>query len=263
MQIVLPDTPGWSAAHASNAEWGSTAIIAKRRYVRSGASADASDPEEVRTGDVVETRSVGGDDTVIIARESELAFFKTRADVLALGWAGVPAGAVTGASLSLNGVERRRFAGLDARALDPVNLFGYEPRRTRIPGGYDMATFTFAGQGGALFQSARRSGGWTLPNTALTLTGAQRIEVAVTTAAGTETVADVTLTLPAVTATPFVWEGGSNKPAYWCRRADVPLVADTITLTEADVTVLWRGALPLADAPLADIRQVTLKEVTP
>lgn len=258
MDLTLPESPGWSGMHLVNDDWGNIAVIVKREWVIAGGNTTpASDPKGVVVTDEVSTQVIDGDDTMVIEREAETALFKTRADVLFLGIGTTQAPLIDSAELRLNGATRRRFTRSGDG--DPINLFGYEPRPLRVPG-YKPETFDYRTQGANLFWSARRSNGFSVPSSALNLAGPQSVEVTTTTD-GTETVEKAfDVDLPGITATPFVWEGGSNKPAYWCKRPALALLADTLTVDGDMVSVVWRGALPLASYPAADLRRIDIKE---
>jgi len=215
-EIVLPETDGWGATHLVNGDWGRIGVIAKRAYAVSGGVATPSRmPEDIVVTDTVAPDATDGEDLPVIRREAETALFKAQGDVLYLGrGTETPAsdgGQVTAASITLAGAERRRYArGSDGA--DPVNLFGYEPRSKRVPG-FDPDTFNYAAHGAALFRSARRSAGFSVPVDTLLPTGTLTAQVTVQSAGTTDTLATFDITLPPLTATPFVWEGGSNAPA--------------------------------------------------
>jgi hypothetical protein len=271
MEFTLPDSPGWSAMHLVSGDWGNIAIIAKREYEVSGSSAAPRDDlDGFVLVDTVDGTAVDEADRPIIRCEAETALFKTRGDVFYLGrGTEVPdgnGGIIDTAEFKVNGTVRRRFTrtGVPAQT-DPRNLFGYQSRLGRLNPPYDPETFDYASDGDELFWSARRGGSFQIPVTARNFEGSAAISVE---SVSPETEADVdaevivafSMTIPTVTATPFVWEGGSNAPANWCRRAPETLRADTITVDGARVSVLWRGSLALSGTPAADLRRIDLKE---
>lgn len=275
MEIILPDGPGWSALHLVSADWGSSAVIVKREWRITGQTTVSYAPgagealEGVIMADTVTMRDVAGTEVQIIAREAETALFKSYTDILFLGRgteARDPDGQdVSSAFLRVGGVTRRTYARPAAQHRDPVNLFGYEPRANRITGDIVPGAFDYAGTAPSLFRSARRSNGYAIPNPAFALSGALEIAVSTRNAAMTtddpdHPVAEVSVQVPDVTAQAFVWEGGANAPANWCRRAPRAMVADTLTVGLDRVSVLWRVALPLAEMPAADLRRIDVKE---
>lgn len=272
MEFRLPDSNGWSAMHLVSDDWGNIALIVKREYAMSGGAAEPRKGilEGFIVADTVDPDAVDEHDRPIIRREAETALFKHRADLIYLG-RGTEApdargGIIDSAEIKLNGQARRRFTrSMAAPEFDPVNLFGYHPRQSRLSRPYDPDTFDYASDGIDLFWSARRSSVFQVIGTAPDFEGAAAISVeTVSPETPTNVDADIlaafSMTIPTVTATPFVWEGGSNKPANWCRRAPLRLEADTITINGGLVSVLWRGALPLQHYPAADLRRVDLKE---
>lgn len=266
MEFVLPKTLGWSAMHLVNKDWGNIAVIVKREYqVSAGKAIPKAVSEGLVLTDTVAMREIAGQNTLVISREAETALFKTKSDILYLG-RGTQANdssdnKIISARLSLNGSDRRTYIRGGSQDIDPINLFGYEPRTTRIAGGYDQATFSFPDQGDDLFHSTRRSMGYAVPSAVLNLSGVLQIKVSTHSFGGDDTLADFILALNKVSAIPFVWEGGLNKPAYWCKRTALALTADTITINANQLSVIWRGQLPLANHPAADLRRITLKEV--
>lgn len=270
MDLTLPDSTGWSGMHLVNKDWGSIAVIVKREWVIEGGSTTPADTVAgIVVADVVSIHDIDGEDTLVIEREAETALFKTRKDVLYLSSSTETPDAqgkqIITASLFVNDTERRRFTRGGATSTDPVNLFGYEPRTTRIAGGYDAETFDFPTEGAALFWSARRSDGFSVFGTDWDLSGSITLRVEsrnadMDPADDPLALPEVTVDLPDITATPFVWEGGSNTPAHWCKRPALALVADTLTLDGDRVSAIWRGALPLASHPAADLRRIDIKE---
>ena len=270
MQFTFPPSPGWSALHLSNADWGSIAVIVKQEWrLSSGALGPDLNPEGIVLTDTVDLHEIDGQDMQIIHREADTALFKTRTDVFYVGRgtevADVDGREVSSASLSVGGVTRRMYQRSGAATVDPINLFGFENRINRIPGGYNPESFSFPAQGGLLFWGARRSLGFSVTGTNWPLTGTQRVEI---TTRNADMEADdpshillgFDLTVPGLSMTPFVWEGGSNAPSNWCRRAAQSLTPDTLTIDGNRVSVIWRGALPLLTTPVADLRRIDLKE---
>lgn len=251
MEIVLPEGPGWSAMHLADRNWGATALIVKREHDVTGRAAT---PRAAQEGIVLSDTLIEGDPRAIIVREAETALFKARPEALRLGYG---TGGVVQAQMRVSGtVHRTLVAGA---VQDPVNLFGFEPRTNRV-GGFDPDGFDYDADGPALFRSARRTEGWSVPADAA-LAGDVRVEVTVTGADGGGPVMldDVTVRIPRLVVTPFVWEGRRNDPAYWCRRAPTEMTADTLILTGPRLHLIWRAALPMDVHPPADLRRVVLK----
>ena len=265
MELVLPESEGWAGMHLMNAEWGNIGVIAKRTYAVSGNTATEAPAEDIVITDTLEPAAQDGEDNPVIRREAETALFKSHGDVLYLG-RGTEAldsdnALIDEATITVNGQERRRYARGGPVSVDPVNLFGYEPRTKRISGGYDPDTFDFATDGAALFRSARRSIGYSVPVSSKLPSGTLDVTVTTQSPGATDTLADFVIMLPAVQATAFVWEGGRNDPPNWCKRSAIALEADTMTISGATVTVVWRGKLSLSAVPIADLRRLTLREV--
>ncbi|MEL7097509.1 MAG: hypothetical protein AAGM84_01650 [Pseudomonadota bacterium] len=262
MEIRVPQTGGWTALHLMNAAWGHIGVIAKRAYAVANGAATPAAPQEIIVTDTVDPAATDGEDFPVIRREAETALFKAQGDVLFLGRgteAADSSGAqITSASLRVAGAQRRRYTR-QPDAADPVNLFGYEPRTKRVPG-YDPDTFSFAASGAALFRSARRSAGFSVPVSTLLPTGSAQVEVTTQSAGTTDTLTAFEITMPPLTATPFVWEGGTNTPSNWCKRAPLQLVPDTMTIEGDLVSVLWRGKLALSAVPAADLRRLKIEE---
>lgn len=278
MEFLLPNSPGWSAMHLMNAEWGKIALIVKREYLLDsgqGTLTPRDDVEGLIVADTIEPTITDDEDRPVVRRGADLALFTAHADLIYLG-VGTEALDPHGvrfdtAAFRVDGVARRSFTRPSpAFAPDPVNLFGYHPKADRLSPPYDPATFDFAAQGASLFRAARRDGGYSVSNGLPALAGDLDIRVE-TTSSGSDTdpftgdvipdvVAEFSLSVPDMVAIPFVWEGGKNSPAYWCRRAPVALKADTLTIEGDRVSLIWRGALPLSEVPAPDLRQVNIQE---
>lgn len=262
MELILPQSQGWSALHVAAEAWGHIAVIAKRRYTVAGGIATPAAAAPVLVADEYDPL------TKTIKREGELALFKTQLDWHFLGASamnGAWGGWAKTASFSVNGVEVVRFNRPfedESEWADAVNLFGFEPRDRRVTPALDLSTTDpkdVVFDGAALFHATRRSDGFV----ATEMSPLPRdIDATVSSIRG-ETSTEhgrASLHIPDVFMQAFVWEGGPDNKAFWCARAKVALVLDTFTMDATSVEVLWRGRLAMATHPLADLRQIVLKE---
>jgi hypothetical protein len=271
MDIALPATPGWSAMHLiEDQDWHQIAVIAKREYdVAGGAATAADDPDGVLMADDFNSAVAN------IRVESDIALRKTMVDwhFLDLSTGSGPwTGRIDTAALTVNGSVRVSFAkrsSVDPNrevVIDPDNLFGYEPRSDRITLSNSTDpdviadSFDFDAQTPGLFRSTRRSDGFVAGPSTLPLPQTLDVTVSTTTAGTTTNVMTLGMTVPQLTATAFLYEGGPDKAAFWCRRDPVPMVADTLTLTTTRAAILWRTALSIATHPVADLRMILIEE---
>jgi hypothetical protein len=269
MEMILPHTDGWSAIHLIEKGWGHIAVIVKRewRVASDGSTTPRSHPDSLILAEQVQMSQIDGEEVLVIVREAETALLKHSVDLHLLGigteWKDETGSEIDRARLTLNGEICCTYQRQTDAGIDPVNLFGFEPRPARID---TSQPFNFADHAPALFRSMRRSGDYLSASPPPNLAGIQQMQVTTTSNLGGspehhETVADCRVDVPVLEMHPFVWEGGRNDPPYWCHRPAQTLLADTLILSGDILSVLWRAALPLSDYPAADLRRLEIKEV--
>ena len=269
MEVTLPTSNGWSAMPLLDTNWGKVGAVAKRVYVWTAQGAKAaSTPVPIRQADEVD-----GPTGTILA-EAEMALFKTFAD---WHFRGSPVG-VANTPGALNAAEIRTGATVRVRFVHPIlptpadsfNMFGFEPHGWRYrtltnPDGIPALPFSFAADGPFIFCATRRSEGYARVNDIAALPATMAISVQTHQGATPATPLSKTLTLPVLTLRAWHHEGGPDKPAYWCSRATLTMVPDTLVLSLTGAEVLWRAvfALPvpaLPDKPLGDLRRLSIEE---
>lgn len=293
MEIVLPQTDGWSAVPLIDDEWAHSGLVVKRDYdVAGGVAVPSAASGEVLTGDALDGRD--------ILRDGEMALFKAQTDWHYLG---NPSGfaTLTEAVMLVNGQERARFDNpVLAFTPDAHNLFGFEPRDRRVvlavpefdkddliaakaareienaANGIVMTeveladavladdfgySFDFNAHIPAIFHSTRRSEGYSNPNAALPVPLEMDISFTGALDGGALELPSISLSRPDIEVTVMVYEGGPDKPEYWCKRPALAMVPDTVIVSQTTASILWRAKFADTTHPIADIRQFTLSEV--
>lgn len=263
MQITLPQSKGWSGAALMDDTWGRVGAVAKCCFAWSGAAAVRAAATPIRQADEMDAA------TGILAAEAEMALFKKNADWhfrgLGVGVQG-SSSAVTAAELSNAGAVRVKFARPPAPGpYDTVNLFGFEPRANRkagmaLPVPPPPAPFDIAGYGKFMFEATRSHDGYAPVNQSSELPADLDIVVTTHVGATATTVLSARLQLPTVLLRGWLYEGGPDKDAYWCAKASVRLVADTLILSATGAEVLWRAGFAFADAPKKILRRLSIEE---
>lgn len=269
MEIRLPQTNGWNAMHLIEKNWGKISVIVKRvwRVESDGSTTPISTPVNFQLTEDVSMESIDGDGVMMIIRETETALLKESVDVHFLGFGTEyrhPDGhRIDRAILSLNDQPRCIYLRQSSAGIDPINLFGYEPRSERVDA---SGSFNFNQDAASFFSSIRRSGDYQSFTSSLDLKNTQHFNVSVTYNLGHETefeeiLADCRVHIANLELSALVWEGGRNDPAHWCRQPSQVMRTDTLTLSGNSLSILWRSAIPLTDFSASDVRCIDIKEV--
>ena len=276
MDLTLPKSVGWSAAMLLDTNWGREVLpppppesknvgrvgaVVKRVYVWSD---DGAMP-----GIAIPIRQTDDMEGAVILAEAEMALFKANADWhfrgIGVGVANTPA-ALTAAEIRTGDTVRARFSRIaPTTPADTVNLFGFEPRGTRVPDAdlpvpLPPVPFNFGKYGPNVFRATRRSEGYSLGTDTPALPSSMTITVETKVGVVSQTQLSKTMTLPGVTLRGWAYEGGPDKVAYWCSRASTQMVPDTLILSLTGAEVLWRATFPLTQMPLADLRRFSIEE---